>query len=131
MALISKSLRSPLGRARGLGSAKAGAHHWWGQRLTAIALIPLTVWLVYSLLKLSRGDLGDLVYWCRAPFNATLLILFVGVGFHHAQLGLQVVAEDYVSNHAWRTGTVIAAKFVCIGLAVLSIISILVIAFGR
>ncbi|MCB2109117.1 MAG: succinate dehydrogenase, hydrophobic membrane anchor protein [Rhodobacteraceae bacterium] len=131
MANTIKSLRSPLGRARGLGSAKEGAHHWWAQRLTAIALIPLTIWFAYSLASLAGGSYADFTAWLSAPINATLMILVVSVAFHHAQLGMQVVFEDYVSSHALRTGTIIAVKFACAAFAALSIVSILVVAFGR
>jgi succinate dehydrogenase / fumarate reductase membrane anchor subunit len=128
----SNNLRSALGRARGLGSAKEGLHHWWAQRLTSLALIPLTVWFVAGLIHLAtagepyEGFMG----WIANPCNATLMILFLGVSFHHAQLGIQVVAEDYVSCHAWRTATVIAVKFACYGLAALGIVSTLICCFG-
>ena len=128
----SNNLRSPLGRARGLGSAKEGLHHWWAQRLTALALIPLTVWFVAGLIHLATGGepYEAFMGWIANPCNATLLILFLGVSFHHAQLGIQVVLEDYVSCHAWRTGTIIAVKFACYGLAALGIVSTLICCFG-
>jgi len=130
MASNSTSLRSALGRARGLGSAKEGTHHWWAQRVTALALIPLTLWFVYSVLGLAAGDYSDFVYWCRNPLNATALVLFLAVAFHHAQLGMQVVIEDYVSSHGSRTALIIVVKFACYALATLSIISILSLTFG-
>lgn len=126
----SSSLRSPLGRARGLGSAKDGTHHWWIQRVTAIALIPLTLWLVASIIALSGSGHGAFILWFGQPINATVMVLFLGVSFHHAQLGMQVVIEDYVSHHGWRVTLNILVKFACYGLATLSIVSILTIAFG-
>lgn len=126
----SSNLRSALGRARGLGSAKEGMHHWWAQRLTALALIPLTVWFVVSLIGLVGADHQEFVHWLANPVNATAMILFLAIAFHHAQLGLQVVLEDYVSNHALRTTGVIVAKFLCAGLAAFSIVSTLIVAFG-
>ncbi len=123
------SLRSALGHARGLGSAKEGAHHWWLQRLTAIALIPLTLWLVASLIGLADTGYEEFLFWFGKPVNATLMILLLGVGFHHAQLGMQVVYEDYISDYGARTTMVILTKFACYGLAVLSIVSILSIVF--
>lgn len=126
----SHSLRSPLGRARGLGSAKEGLHHWWMQRLTSIALIPLTMWLVVSLVGLSGAGYEDFVLWLASPINATIMILFLGVTFHHAQSGMQVVLEDYVSAHGARIFAIIAVKFVCYALAALSIVSVLIVAFG-
>jgi succinate dehydrogenase / fumarate reductase, membrane anchor subunit len=126
----SSSLRSPLSRARGLGSAKEGTHHWWLQRVTAIALIPLTMWLVASIVALSGSGYDAFILWFGQPINATVMILFLGVAFHHAQLGMQVVIEDYVSHHGWRVTLNILVKFACYGLATLSIVSILTIAFG-
>ena len=130
MASSSNSLRSALGRARGFGSAKEGTHHWWLQRLTAIALIPLTMWLVASIIALSGFGYEAFVAWFGQPINATVMILFLAVAFHHAQLGMQVVIEDYVSHHGRRTALNILVKFACYGLATLSIVSILIITFG-
>jgi succinate dehydrogenase / fumarate reductase membrane anchor subunit len=130
MASQSHSLRSALGKVRGLGSAKEGTHHWWLQRLTALALIPLTIWLVASLIALSGFGHEEFVVWFGQPVNATIMILFLAVAFHHAQLGMQVVIEDYVPHHGWRMALIILVKFACYGLAVLTIVSILKIAFG-
>jgi succinate dehydrogenase / fumarate reductase membrane anchor subunit len=124
------NLRSPLGRARGLGSAKEGLHHWWAQRLTALALVPLTIWFVASLIDLAGTGYDEFLMWLASPVNATVMILFLAVTFHHAQLGVQVVAEDYITSHALRVTTVIVVKFICYGLAVLGIVSTLVVTFG-
>jgi len=130
MSTKTDSLRSPLGRVRGLGSAKEGTHHWLAQRVTAIALVPLTVWVVYTVLGLSDAGYAEFVDWLQSPINATLLILLVLVAFHHAQLGLQVVIEDYVSGHFLRVVTIMAVKFACAALAALCVVSVLVVAFG-
>jgi len=130
MASQSHSLRSALGKVRGLGSAKEGTHHWWLQRLTALALIPLTIWLVASLIALSGFGHEEFVVWFGQPVNATIMILFIAMAFHHAQLGMQVVIEDYVSHHGRRMALIILVKFACYGLAVLSVVSILKIALG-
>ena len=122
-------LRSSLGRVRGLGSAKEGTHHWWQQRLTAVALIPLTIWLIASVLRLSGSGYVGFVQWFHNPIHATVMILFLTATFHHAQLGLQVVIEDYVPNHALRTVVVMLVKFTCFALAALSVVSILTVAF--
>src|ERR1700754_1483257 len=99
MSMFSPSnLRSPLGRARGLGSAKEGVHHWWAQRVTAVALIPLTIWFVVSVVRMASGR-TDFGFWLDSPVNAAALILFIAVAYHHAALGMQVVLEDYVSDH--------------------------------
>jgi len=126
----SHNLRSPLGRARGLGSAKEGLHHWWLQRLTALALIPLTVWFVASVVGLAGSGYDEFVGWLSEPCNAAAMVLFLGVTFHHAQSGMQVVIEDYVSDHGWRVAGIILVKFACYGLAVLSIVSTLIVTFG-
>ena len=90
--------RTPLARARGLGSAKEGVHHWWIQRLTAIALIPLVVWFAISLVMLSGADYAVVRAWIGSPLVMVLLILTIGVGLHHGQLGMQVVWEDYTDG---------------------------------
>ena len=130
MSGTTKSLRSALGSARGLGSAKEGLHHWWGQRLTALALIPLALWFVASLLSLMGGDFAVYTAWVSNPVNATLLVLTLAVTFHHAQQGLQVVIEDYVSHHGLRTAGIILVKFACFALGALTIFSVLKVAFG-
>ena len=126
----SHNLRTPLGRARGLGSAKEGLHHWWVQRLTSLALIPLTVWFVASIVGLAGSGYEEFVVWLSNPCNAALMALFFGVGLHHAQSGMQVVLEDYVSHHGWRIATIIVVKFICYGLAALGIVSTLIVTFG-
>lgn len=130
MATENSDLRSPLGRARGLGSAKDGTHHWWAQRVTAIALVPLSLWFVYSVLKVAPTGIDGYRNWIASPLNATAMIVFLAVTFHHAQLGVQVVIEDYVAGHAARIVTNLIVKFLCYGLAALSIVSILIVAFG-
>jgi succinate dehydrogenase / fumarate reductase, membrane anchor subunit len=122
-------LRSALGHVRGLGSAKEGTHHWWQQRLTAAALVPLSIWLIASIVNLSSADYAGFVNWFRNPIHASVMILFLIAAFHHTQLGMQVVIEDYVPGHAARVVCVTAVKFACLALAVLCIVSILVVAF--
>ena len=95
------NLRTPLARARGLGSAKEGSHHWWHQRLTAIALVPLSLWFIFSLISMVGADYMTVVYWLRLPFVSVLLILFIVFLFYHTVLGLQVVIEDYIDSE-WQ-----------------------------
>jgi len=121
--------RTPLARARGLGSAKQGVHHWWMQRLTAIAMIPLVVWFAVSLVMLSGADYTTVRAWIGAPLVMVLLILTIGVGLHHGQLGLQVVFEDYTSG-AMRVFCIVATKFVAILFGLAAIVAILRIGFG-
>lgn len=124
------NFRTPLARARGLGSAKKGAQHWWMQRLTAIALVPLSLWFVYSVVALTGADHGTVVGWLHRPFNALLMIILVATAFHHGQLGLQVVIEDYVHSEGPKFASLIAAKFLAVLLAAGAIFAILKIAFG-
>ena len=123
------NLRSPLGRARGLGSAKEGLHHWWAQRITAVALVPLTLWFVYSLASMASGR-TDFDLWLLSPINAAALMLFIAVGVHHGVIGLQVVLEDYVVAHLARTVSILLVKLVGYGLAALAIVSTLIVTLG-
>ena len=91
-------MRSPLGRARGLGAARAGAAHWWAQRLTALALVPLTLWFLCAVIRMIGATRDDVVFWMAGPLPIVLMIALVIATFHHLQLGLQVVIEDYVHN---------------------------------
>lgn len=112
------SLRTPLSRVLGLGSAKEGVEHWWWQRLTAVALIPLSIWFVVNALCLVGADYHEARLWATRSLNVTLLIAFVGVLLHHAQLGLQVVIEDYIHNEAWKLTLLLAIKFLSVFLFV-------------
>lgn len=124
------SLRSPLGRARGLGSAKSGTQHWWAQRLTAIALVPLTIWFVISMVAATGGDFASARAFIGNPVSAVLLILLIVATFHHAQLGLQVVIEDYVHTKPVEIALLIAVKGAAIALATAAVFSVLLIALG-
>ena len=122
--------RSPLGKVRGLGSAKDGTHHWWMQRLTAIALVPLVVWFVVGVIALVGRDHAAFKAWVGDPISATLLVILIAAVFHHAQLGLQVVFEDYVRSEGLKLACVIVVKGLALVLAGIGIISVLRIAFG-
>jgi succinate dehydrogenase / fumarate reductase membrane anchor subunit len=119
------SLRSPLGRARGLGSAKEGPDHWWQQRLTAIALIPLSVWFIISVIGLAGRHYAEFQAWIAVPGNTTLLLLLLFCVFHHAQLGLQVVIEDYLHDRAAKLAALILVKMTCVLLGVFSGVAVL------
>ena len=123
-------LRTQLGRVRGLGSAKAGSHHWWLSRLTSLALIPLTLWFIFGALSIVGDGHAAMVEWLSSPFSAVMMILFVGVTFHHTASGIQVVLEDYVHSESVKMAAIIAAKFLCFALAVAGTFAILKIAFG-
>jgi len=124
------SMRAPLAKVRGLGSAKAGAHHWWGQRLSAIALVPLFLWFIASLASISTANYESAVAWLSSPWNSGLLILLIGAIFYHAQLGMQVVFEDYISTHWLQVASIILVRFLAALLAVVSIIAVLRVAWG-
>lgn len=123
-------LRSPLSKAVGLGSAKHGFSHWWWQRVTAIALIPLTLWFVYSILCLAGGSYDTASAWLSSPINATIMLLFVLTALYHAQTGLQVVIEDYIHLKWANLTLLLLTKFAAVVMAMLSIISVLKIALG-
>ncbi|MEQ8652863.1 MAG: succinate dehydrogenase, hydrophobic membrane anchor protein [Kiloniellales bacterium] len=123
------SLKSPLGQVRGLGSAKEGVQHWWAQRVTAIALIPLSLWFVISIIFMAGADHADMVEWISSPFSAAIALLVIVATFWHAMLGVQVVIEDYVHNEAVKIASLLAIKglLLLLGLAcALSVIVLLV-----
>jgi len=122
--------RTPLARVRGLGSAKDGLGHWWAQRLTAIALIPLVVWFAVSLIMLSGADYTVVRAWIGSPLVMMLLILTIDVGLHHGQLGMQVVIEDYVGNDGWKLALIVIVKFIAVLFGLGAIVAILRIGFG-
>jgi succinate dehydrogenase / fumarate reductase membrane anchor subunit len=105
------SLRSPLGRVLGTGSAKEGTGHWWAQRVTAVALVPLTVWFVYSLLALPALDYGTVRGWLAAPASAFLTALALAVATYHSYLGTAVIAEDYVHAPGLKVLTLLLLRF--------------------
>jgi succinate dehydrogenase / fumarate reductase, membrane anchor subunit len=119
------SLRSDLGRVRGLGSAKGGTHHWWMQRLTALALVPLTIWFAVSIVGLANAPHSEAVDWIASPVSAVLLVLLIAATFHHAQLGLQVVIEDYIHAEGWKIALLIAVKGLAVLLAVTALFAVL------
>lgn len=123
-------LRTPLSQARGLGSAREGMHQWWTQRLTALALIPLLLWLVASLISIIGADYATTVEWVRSPIVAVLLLLFIAAAFYHAQLGMQVVLEDYVHVGWAKVATIILSKFLTIALAFVAGFAVLRVALG-
>ena len=124
------NFRTPMSRARGFGSAKDGTGHWWQQRLTSIALVPLTIWFVASIVSLTGAGHAEVAAWIGAPLPAALMILLIVVTFHHVQLGLQVVIEDYVEPEWLKLAGIIVVKFVAAILGLLSVLAVLQIAFG-
>ena len=125
------SLRSPLGRVLGLGSAKGGSGHWYSQRTTAVALVILGLWFVASLAMLGPGAAHEAVtHWLASPFSAAMAVLLVLVGAWHALLGLQVVVEDYVGDKGTRVVVLVAIKFALVVAALIGVLAVLRLAFG-
>ena len=124
------NLRSPRSVAVGLGSAKHGFSHWWWQRVTAVALIPLTLWFVYSIVFLMNNDYDQATTWLASPVNATLMLVFVFAVLFHAQTGLQVVIEDYIHTKWINLTLLLVVKFAAVIMAVLATISVLQVALG-
>jgi succinate dehydrogenase / fumarate reductase, membrane anchor subunit len=122
-------MRTPLGHALGLGSAKNGVEHWWLQRVTAIALVPLTVWFAASLITHAGNDYATFIGWLRTPIATILMTLLLITLFYHTALGLQVVIEDYVHT-GMKIPLLLSMRFGCFVLAVGGILANLRIVFG-
>jgi succinate dehydrogenase / fumarate reductase membrane anchor subunit len=118
-------MRSTLGRARGLGAAKSGTAHWWAERVTSVALLPLTLWFVLALYRLIGVSAAAVAHWAAHPVNATLLLALIVVTFHHMALGLQVVLEDYIHTEKTRLAAILAMKGATWLLAIAAILSVL------
>lgn len=127
----SKSMRSALGRARGLGAAGGAASHWIGQRFSAVGLVPLGLWFVFGAVLGNLGaDHAAIRDWMASPLNATLMILFVVIAFQHGALGLQVVLEDYVHGPAAKNVAIMANKMFAAAGALFCVVCVLTLAFG-
>lgn len=126
--LSQRTLRSPLGRVRGLGAAKEGAHHWWVQRLTAVALVPLTLWFIASVIVLTGASHGDVTLWMARPHNTVLLLALIGATFWHGALGLQVVIEDYIRSETVRLAAMLTMKAAMLLLALFATVAVLKVA---
>jgi succinate dehydrogenase / fumarate reductase membrane anchor subunit len=124
------SLRTPLSKAIGRGSAGEGVGHWWVQRVTAVALVPLTAWFVISLLGQSLQSYDAMRGWLGQPWVAVLTILLVVTLAWHAKLGVQVVIEDYVHAKGAKAGLLLISIFVHVGAAVAGIFAILALALA-
>jgi succinate dehydrogenase / fumarate reductase membrane anchor subunit len=122
-------MRSPLARAMGLGSAREGVEHWWMERVSAVALVPLTMWFVAAIIAHTGSDYDTFIAWLRTPLANVLMILLVIALFHHTALGLQVVIEDYVHSGI-KFAALVAVRLGCFALAAAGIVSALRIALG-
>lgn len=122
--------RSPLGNVRGLGAAKDGTHHWWMQRVTAVALLPLMLWLAVALANLAGMSHDEAVTWLSSPLSAVLMVATLWALFYHAHLGLQVVIEDYISDKRLRVLCLLATRFGLILLGLASLLAVLRVFLG-
>ena len=122
--------RTPLARVRGLGSARAGTHHWWMQRLTAIALVPLSIWFVASLISVVSADHATVIAWLHSPLVAILCCALIVATFYHGQLGVQVVLEDYVHSEWLKLTSIVLMNLLSLLLAATCLFAVLRIAFG-
>lgn len=126
-----KDLRSPLAKVKGLGTSPDATHHFWLQRLTALALIPLTFWFCFSIALLPNSNYADVISWLQTPFNAVMMILVVLISFQHTHLGLQVIIEDYIAHPAYRLVAILTIKFISYFMMVLGVYSIIKITLGE
>ena len=126
MASKNSELRSKLGIARGLGAAKSGVSHWWWQRVSALALIPLSIWFLGAVIKvMTSPSVLVVASWFSSPFNAGFMVLFLLAVFAHAKLGVQVVIEDYCKSNFAKYSLLLANSFFCIAAAIFSVIAVL------
>lgn len=122
--------RSALGRARGLGAAKTGSAHWWAERVSSVALLPLVLYFVASVLLLKGADHTAMVAYMAEPWNAVLFLALIGMMFWHLSMGMQVVIEDYVRTDATRIITLMVVKAVIVLMALACAVSVLKLAFS-
>jgi len=127
---MTRQMRSPLGRVLGLGSAKEGVQHWWMQRLTAVALVPLIIWFVIAALGMIGADRAAMVAWMHTPMSPVFAILLIVALVYHLALGLQVVIEDYIHSEAWKLGLIIVMRLWCIVLVGRGVLAVLTLAFA-
>ncbi len=121
---------TPIGRVRGLGSAKSGARHWWQERLTSVSTLVLFIWFLVSLLRLPDLDHDSVTRWLASPLTAVPMLLLIVSNFWHLKLGLQVIIEDYVDEEGLKLFAITLLNFFAIGGGALAFFSVLKIALG-
>ena len=122
--------RSPLGRVRGLGASREGLHQWWVIRVSGLALVPLTIWFVFSAINLAGADLATFTAWLKTHGNAALMILFIITMFHHSQLGMVEIIEDYIPSEKPKLAAIIINKFLFALFGMASIVAVLKLTLG-
>jgi succinate dehydrogenase / fumarate reductase membrane anchor subunit len=123
-------LRTPLKRVKGLGASGGGTGHWWAQRLTAIALVPLTLWFAWTVLSLVGQDAFVARARLAEPVTGMLLVAYIVAVFWHTQLGLQVIIEDYIHSHWLEVTLQVLVKFAAAAGALLATLAVIRIALG-
>jgi succinate dehydrogenase / fumarate reductase membrane anchor subunit len=121
-------MQTPLRRVRGSGSAKSGSHHWWMQRVSSVALLPLTIWFIVSLATSAGMSHGEALLWIGNPLNAVLLLALIALTFQHTASGLQVIIEDYVNQEWLKIGLLLVVKAICWLLGIAAALAVLRIA---
>lgn len=124
------SLQTPLHRVEGLGSAKAGTAEFWRQRVTAVALVPLSIWFVWSALAIVGGNRENALAYFGDPVNAVLMLLFLATALYHMTIGVQVVIEDYVHQPFLKISCIIFNRFFAVAVGAATAFALLKIAFG-
>lgn len=124
MAKMQSSLRSAIA----LGSAKDGVHHWWMERISAIALIPLTLWFVVGVIGVVGADYATFSAWLAKPWNAGLLICFIAAAFLHGKMGMEVIIEDYVEPRSVQMAVKVFVNLMAFALGIISVVSVLIVA---
>jgi succinate dehydrogenase / fumarate reductase membrane anchor subunit len=127
---MKESIRTPLGKVRGLGSAKHGAGHFIAQRVSAIALLFLVPWFLFSLISAVRGGYDGALAWIADPVNAVLILIGVGAALYHMRIGMQVVIEDYIARNGTKAVLLILNTFICVVLFAAAAYSVLKIAIS-
>lgn len=123
-------LKTPIKKAKGLGSAHTGAHHWWMLKLSSLALIPLSIWFIVAVGQLLGAGYDTVITWFNDPVNAFLAGVSVAVTFHHAALGGQAVIEDYIHHKGWQLFFKSAYHFACFTGGVIGVFIILMLYFS-
>ncbi len=119
------SLRTPLGQVQGLGSAKSGALHFWRQRATAVVLVPLTLWFVWTVARYTGAEHAEVRHFFANPLNAGLMLIFVFAGVYHMALGIQVIIEDYIHRESTKLALFVLNQFAAFAVAIVCAIAIL------